>query len=330
MTESGPKKIFTTSLTLIIISTLVVFAIISLFVAIHFHNRYELINLKIPNISSENRSFVVNHIDDPVRALAYDENPSTVDFQRALDNKAKNTNNFIKEKRNLNAQEGMWKVATELLILSAFQLYILAFSTIISFFGIYLLYKTLSATKDTLIAANSANEIARSTNRAWCDLFISDYALSFSDKDYQKFGYRILNVGSIPAQDVEIKLALVWKDDEVVLNPFLLDKDVFHTQSDGFVFHQPNANFNDVTIISRDKQGTPFFHPESKSVLFQFLNNHELTNLTDYYLVGNLSYSPSNFAETSVVTKYYEVTKVGPEYNPSVNLKEVSDLRYIE
>lgn len=54
---------------------------------------------------------------------------------------------YIKDKRDLKAQEGMWRAATELLTLTAYQLAGLVISTLFTIFGFGFLYYTLLETK---------------------------------------------------------------------------------------------------------------------------------------------------------------------------------------
>lgn len=70
---------------------------------------------------------------------------------------------FIKDKRDLNAQEGMWKAAVYLVGFTAFQ-------TLFGIVGLIFIYRTLSATRATLVqtgfAATAAQESAAAEMKA--------------------------------------------------------------------------------------------------------------------------------------------------------------------
>lgn len=174
---------------------------------------YETIIDRLPDKSNEAREYSEENIKNPVRGLLYDEDATTEKYQKARDEKEDHLNNFIKDKRNLNAQEGMWEVATELLRFTAYQLFFLVITTIASFAGLYFIIQTLNATvaanknsSDAIEQAIAANDIAREnlhiSNRPICDLYLSEFGerrTISGNFDVIEFHFEIINFGKTPA-----------------------------------------------------------------------------------------------------------------------------------
>jgi hypothetical protein len=90
---------------------------------------------------------------------------NTLEANRSFNNEkrcreaAENLNNYIKNKRELNAQEGMWRAATELLRITAVQLFFLIMSTLVSFLAVLLVYKTFKETEATNKGADHSRKM---------------------------------------------------------------------------------------------------------------------------------------------------------------------------
>ena len=133
---------------------------------------YKVIIDRLPDHSEEPRTYSAENIQNPVRVLLRSDDEKTAIYQEARDKKAEIENDFIKDKRGLNAQEGMWYAATELLRFTAYQLFFLVITTIASFAGLYFIIQTLKATQEANLntikaidETSRANDIAEKSSR---------------------------------------------------------------------------------------------------------------------------------------------------------------------
>lgn len=110
-------------------------------------SNYKAIIDRIPDHTKETREYSEEDTNNPVRVLLNGDDTITAKYQNARDKKANIENNFIKDKRGLNAQEGMWKVTAELYRLTVYQLILLLITTVISGIGLYYIYKTFRETQ---------------------------------------------------------------------------------------------------------------------------------------------------------------------------------------
>ena len=175
---------------------------------------YESIIDRLPNHTEESREYAEVDIDNAVRGLAFEKDVTPTIYQQARDEYADNVNDFIKDKRGLNAQEGMWKAATELLRFTAYQLFFLVLTTLVSGVGIYLLYKTLKATQEA--NANTEKNLKAERDARILELrpyiSIDDVNVtiipptpSVFDRDSRiKFTFTLTNNGQTPVKEAQI------------------------------------------------------------------------------------------------------------------------------
>lgn len=124
------------------------------------------------------------------------------------DNEEERRNEFIASKRDLNAQEGVWRASNLMAILTGF-------ATIIGVAGIYLLKATLDATNSTLkVAQESNDEIMRSNVlqlKPYLTPIFSD-VITIRDWDSEKLTQTfqlmiyIKNSGKTPASEVFVSI----------------------------------------------------------------------------------------------------------------------------
>jgi len=124
------------------------------------------------------------------------------------DNEQYKRNEFVSSKRDLNAQEGVWRASNAMAILTAV-------ATIIGGFGVYLLKQTLVATRQTLNATKDATEVVMRSNILQLKPYLSatfKAAEYFQDWDpvdrTQTLGLsvNIENAGQTPASKVFITI----------------------------------------------------------------------------------------------------------------------------
>ncbi len=100
------------------------------------------------------------------------------EYESYSENNTDKKNEYIKNKRDLNAQEGMWRAATEVLRISMVHIYLSIVSLVISAFGIYYIKKSLFATNKAIEQAKDSNQISvkslEDSNRAWCQMIIEN------------------------------------------------------------------------------------------------------------------------------------------------------------
>lgn len=114
-----------------------------------------------PPTSAENSDYTYTYGDTDKQDTIKDTSESCANEHcsaccTSAENEEESRNKFIASKRDLNAQEGVWRASNLMAILTGF-------ATIIGVAGIYLLKATLDATNSTLkVAQESNDEIMRS------------------------------------------------------------------------------------------------------------------------------------------------------------------------
>ena len=192
---SNKLKITTTERYILIITLITL--VVSACGIFYLLSSYNAVSSSIPKNSEEKRKYSEGNIKNTVRGLAFEKDISTTIYQKAKDEDKNTVNTYIKDKRDLYAQEGMWKVATELLWVTTLQLFFFIASIIGSFIGLYFLYKTLSATAET-------NAIVRRTSNFELQPYVAIKSMSvtinglISNEPLIIFSLKIKNDGLTP------------------------------------------------------------------------------------------------------------------------------------
>ena len=114
-----------------------------------------------------------------------------------------NLNEFIKDKRDLNAQEGMWRAAFLVVVISVMQF-------IVGCCGLWVLLRNLKSTNKAITAADRTANTAELAERAWVYLVLSvehdkDYPVDNIYTQINKSNFiiksRVVNYGKTPATD---------------------------------------------------------------------------------------------------------------------------------
>ena len=314
--------------------------VISAFGVGYLLSTYQAISSSIPNNAEEKAKYSESHINNSVRALAFEKNITTSKYQQAKDKDADTKNTYIKDKRDLYAQEGMWKVATELLWITTIQLFVFIVSIIASIAALIFLYDTLSATRKTLNAARKANEIARSANRAWCNFALSRHAVGVRGENREHtFSYRVVNAGNSPANNIRQDFAVLDKDQfRIAIDQgtdsvnTLITKASPKTHENGFLFHSTGVEISDIAVeIAEDR----FFkdHALSKRAQYDFAG---IDSFESIFLVARLSYSPYSMSVMTSVIKVYELTFIendgwsapkGHKAQSTFRIKEITNMQ---
>ena len=109
-------------------------------------------------------------------------------------------NAFSKNKRELSAQEGMWRTSTDLIKITAVQLMVFMISTLGSLVAMFFLYKTYLATKET----NEQTQLANQLN--YQPYFeISHYEMKGVEEDTRN---RVVLVDSTWSSDGNLNIAI--------------------------------------------------------------------------------------------------------------------------
>lgn len=148
-------------------------------------------------VSGHYQNIYNNEIIDSVLDLR--ENDET-DFKQDIfccgESEQEKSNNFRKDKRDLNAQEGMWRSANALVVLTSFQLGV-------GIFTMWMLYLTFKTQRNELCQAKRAADAAVIAARA---NLLPEITASFdksSDKKYFLASICIVNLGNAPALQVD-------------------------------------------------------------------------------------------------------------------------------
>ena len=164
---------------------------------------YESLELNIPVHANEKNDYSKTDIIKTLeRCKITIKGDKPIEKKKACSKAAKELNNYIKDKRNLNAQEGIWRVSTELLKLTTYHLIAIIVSIFASIVGLYFIVKTFNQ-------VNTSNDIARESlhvsNRPICDLYLSEAAerkTISGSLDMLEFNFEIINLGKTPAVQV--------------------------------------------------------------------------------------------------------------------------------
>ena len=122
---------------------------------------YDSLELNIPVHGNEKNDYSKTDIIKTLeRCKITIKGDKPIEKKKACSKAAKELNNYIKDKRNLNAQEGIWRVSTELLKLTTYHLIAIIVSIFASIAGLYFIIQNLRATKDAISQSEEANRIA--------------------------------------------------------------------------------------------------------------------------------------------------------------------------
>ena len=117
---------------------------------------------KHDDVISDRPNYDTNH--SCYRRIIHPKEMNTKDYKGCADKASQQTYDYIKDKRDISAQEGMWRAATQLLKLTAFQFIALVVSMVLSAAGLVALLFTLRSTQDVVIQAQRTNDAAEASN----------------------------------------------------------------------------------------------------------------------------------------------------------------------
>ncbi|PWQ96809.1 hypothetical protein [Leucothrix arctica] len=242
-------------------------------------------------------------------------------FDRELCEKesSKELNEYIKDKRDLVAQEGMWKAASEVLKLSVIQLWLLVISTIFTIYSVFLIRDTLDETRKAAAAANTSNDIARISmehaNRSWCDFFLAEQVhFKLSEKqvgnEYAfsiKIRSKVLNFGSSPARNVTLSFWLVDGNNpnHITSNFDTTSERKLFSKKFGVVSPNSYSGPEDYVVPNMSTNQDTFYHGLDENFAIEV--SHSLkssSELNGMYLVGMVEYA--NILSKDIIS-YYKV-----------------------
>lgn len=135
--------------------------------------------------------------------------PTSIETREYNESADQRSKEFVSSKRELNAQEGVWRASNALA-------YFTAIATVIGVIGLFLLRETLLATRRTLeatvVGANAANRTADAAQSAETAHLFAKLKINFigskgSEKTRAEANVYLFNAGKTPAKDVFLRVA---------------------------------------------------------------------------------------------------------------------------
>lgn len=139
------------------------------------------------------------------------------------DQAIKDLQEYIRSARDLNAQEGMWRAANFLSVLTAVQVIFGAFALLFIYDTLLATRRTLSEAQAATAAAIRASEAAESAERAYVLAHITfkecaDPPLSRHSSPRMDMALQLTNIGRTPAINVEWSVARIGHDESIKID----------------------------------------------------------------------------------------------------------------
>ena len=226
-----------------------VLAILAFILVFAFTDKVPLLGV-VPPVSQEHREYTETEAtnrdeerSNSISVIGVDGKSGTPEHQKEAAeplSKASHRAEFVKDKRDLNAQEGMWRAAKALVFLTFLQI-------IVGAGTLYFLIKTFQTQRSELGAARRATEAAENAARAIVMLdfqtrFVTQAGESSDHKEFFKIQPVLKNIGKTPAKGVSFKFARLLTTNEGEL--FYDD----HRSQSGF------EGFGENRFVSGEKQ----------------------------------------------------------------------------
>ncbi len=166
------------------------------------------------------------------------EDSSEEDTNQAHD-KQYGPNPFIKDKRDINAQEGMWRATNFLSFLTLLQIFI-------GVAGVALIYRTLIATEDAVREASEATKLANATMEASID---RDSPFLFFDIEFKRKLFK-----SAPEEDFSICIRNYGGTHAIKISLTIFSQFCYRTDAPGESNFIPLIDESRITALASGKK----------------------------------------------------------------------------